>query len=70
MIIQINEIEKDYFNDYVIMHPIGEKEMVEDWQKVYGFAVTIKKTNIYEVMKIMDSWSCDKFGVCCYFEFG
>ena len=72
MIIQIYEIEKDCFEDYIIMYPVcnGKNISAEDWRNKYGYAVTIKKTDLYDVMKDMDSWSCNRFGECCYFEFG
>ena len=40
MIIQISEIEKDYFKDYVLIHPIcdGLNATIKDWQKLYGYA--------------------------------
>lgn len=72
MIIQINEIDKDYFSDYVFMYPVcnGENVTIEDWLKVYGVAPTSRKTNIYELMKDIDNWSNNNFGEACCFEFG
>ena len=72
MIIQISEIEKDYFKDYVLIHPIcdGLNATIKDWQKLYGYAVTVKKSNIFDVMKDMDNWCCDNYDECCHFEFG
>ena len=54
MIIQIYEIEKDYFNDYVLMYPVsnGENATVKDWQSLYGYSITVKKTDIFDVMKL------------------
>ena len=71
MLIQINEIEKDYFDIYVIMSPTcHEDEMTEAWQKKYGVAFVTKKMDIFYVMKEMDNWCCNTFGKSCYFEFG
>lgn len=72
MIIQIYEIEKDYFNDCVLMYPVcsGENATIKDWQKIYGYAVIVKKSNIFNVMKNIDIWCCNNFGECCHFEFG
>ena len=71
MIIQIYEIEKDYFNDYVLMYPVsnGENATIKDWQKLYGYAITVKKTDLFDVMKDMDNWCCDNYSECCHFEF-
>lgn len=72
MIIQIYEIEKDYFNDYVLMYPVcnGKNVSIKDWQKEYGYVVATKKANFFDVMKDIDTWSCNEFGECCHFEFG
>lgn len=72
MIIQINEIEKDCLSDYVFMYPIcnGENVTIKDWLKIYGVAPTVKKTDIYEVMREIDIWCYNNFGEACWFEFG
>ena len=72
MIIQINEIEKDCLEDCVLIHPVynGLNVTIKDWQKQYGIALTVKKADIFNIMKDMDSWCCNNYGECCYFEFG